>query len=108
MKNNSILRKKIIDELGLSALPKEKQDELMAKMGEVIMKRIYLETMESLGEVDREKLMKMLDAETEPEKIEEFIKGKINNYEEIVRKIIDDFKEEMKGASGKFDDKYEE
>jgi hypothetical protein len=108
MQNNSILRKNIIDELGLAALPKEKQDELIAKMGEVIMKRVYLETMESLSEVDREELMKMLDAETEPEQIEEFIKGKINNYEEVVKKIIDDFKEEMKGASGKFDYKYKE
>lgn len=80
----------------------------MAKMAEVVIKRIYIETMKSLGEADREKLAKMLDAESEPEKIEEFLKMKIGNYEEVVKKIIEDFKNEMKGAAGKFDDKYKE
>ncbi|MFA5925732.1 MAG: DUF5663 domain-containing protein [Parcubacteria group bacterium] len=108
MQNNSILKKNLIDELGLGALPQEKQDELIAKMGEVITKKIYLETMENLSETDKEELVKMLDAEAESEKIEEFLKGKIENYEEIVKKIIDDFKEEIKEAANKFDDKYKE
>ncbi|OGI25326.1 MAG: hypothetical protein A3J76_02055 [Candidatus Moranbacteria bacterium RBG_13_45_13] len=106
MNKNSVLQQTIIEELGLNTLPQEKQDELMAKMAEVIVKRIYLETMESLNETDREELVKMLDAKAEPEQVENFLKGKIENYEEVVKKIIEGFKGEMKDASGKFDEKY--
>ena len=48
----------------------------------------------------------MLDAKAEPEQVENFLKGKIENYEEVVKKIIEGFKGEMKDASGKFDEKY--
>jgi len=106
MAQDTILQQSIIGELGLQSLPQEKQNELMARMGEVIVKRIYLETMESLNEIDREELVKMLDAKAEPEKIEEFLKEKIANYEELVKKIIEGFKSEMSEAAGKFDQSY--
>jgi hypothetical protein len=108
MQSASILQKSLIDELGLGSLPQEKQDELMVKMGEVILKRVYLETMESLSEADREEFGKMLDAKAEPEKIEEFLKGKIKDYDEVLKKIVEKFKEEMMGDAGKFDAKYED
>ena len=42
------MQKMIIEELGLSGLPQEKQEELLVKIGEIVMKRIYLNTMERL------------------------------------------------------------
>ena len=47
---NTIMQQTIIEELGLAELPQEKQEELLVKIGEVVMKRIYLETMENLKE----------------------------------------------------------
>lgn len=90
------LQKELIEELGLSNLPQDKQEELLIKMTEVLLKRIFVETMERLNETDREEYGKMLDENTDPEKVGEFLKKKVANYDQLVEKIVVDFKEEMK------------
>lgn len=79
-------------------LPQEKQEELLVKIGEVVMKRIYLETMEKLEKTDQEKLVDLMD--NNPEGIETFLKEKIPNYEEFVKNVVDNFKREMKEDMG--------
>lgn len=96
--NDTILQQTIIEELGLGELPREKQEELLAKVGEVVMKRIYLETMESLEKPDQEKLVGLMDKD--PEGVENFIKEKIPDYDEFVKKIVDDFRKELKEDMG--------
>jgi hypothetical protein len=100
MTQDTILQKSIIEELGLQDLPKEKQEEILVKMTEVLLKKIYLETFEKLEQKDREELGSMLDQEAEPEKVEEYLRGKIENYDEFVKKVAEDFKEEMKKTTG--------
>ena len=90
------LQKELVEELGLANLPLDKQEELLIKMTEVLLKRIFVETMEKLSEADRETYEKMIDEKSEPEKIGEFLKEKVVNYDQMVEKIIVDFKEEMK------------
>jgi hypothetical protein len=98
VKQNTILQQTIIEELGMQDLPQDKQDELLAKIGEVVMKRIYLETMERLEKPDQENLVDMM--EKNPEAVEAFLTDKIPDYNEFVKKIVDDFKEEMKEDMG--------
>lgn len=88
------IQKELLEELGLENLPQEKQEELLIKMTEVLLKRIFMETMEKLSDADRDAYEKMENVE--PEKISEFLKEKIANYDEMVQKIIVDFKEDMK------------
>ena len=95
---DTIIQQTIIEELGLSELPQEKQEELLAKIGEVLIKRIYLETMERLEKEDQEKLVDMM--EKNPDSIEAFLAEKIPNYEEFVKSIIDNFKQELKEDMG--------
>ncbi|MEI6588062.1 MAG: DUF5663 domain-containing protein, partial [Candidatus Moraniibacteriota bacterium] len=90
------LQKELMEELGLSNLPLDKQNEILIKMTEVLLKRIFVETMERLSDVDRDAYEKMVDEKNDPEKIGEFLKEKVLNYDEMVQKIIVDFKEEMK------------
>jgi hypothetical protein len=92
------MQKTIIEELGLQDLPQEKKDELLAKIGEVAMKRIYLETMESLEKPDQEKMVEMMDKD--PDGVEAFLKEKIPNYDDFVKKVVDDFKEGLKEDMG--------
>src|SRR4030042_5886669 len=95
---NTILQQTMIEELGLAELPKEKQEELLVKIGEVVMKRIYLDTMERLEKEDQEKLIDLM--EKNPEGVEDFLKEKIPDYEEFVKKIVEDFKKELKEDMG--------
>ncbi len=90
------VRQSIMDDLGLSDLPQEKQEELLIKMTEVILKRMFVETMDKLNASDQDKYAQMIDNQATPEEVENFLKGKISNYDEMLQKIVADFKEEMK------------
>jgi hypothetical protein len=86
-----------MDELGLSGLSREKQEELLVKMTEVLLKRIFIETMEKLSESDQEQYAKIVEDKSSADRVESFLKEKIPNYEEMVKKVVEDFKAEMKG-----------
>lgn len=90
---------KLIKDLGIDTLPQDKQNELVIKMTEVLLKRIFLETMEKLGEKGREEYEKMTEGEVIPEQVEAFFKERIHNYDEMVQNVIMEFKEEMMQAN---------
>jgi len=90
------IQEKLIDELGLADLPAEKKDQLIIKMTEVVLKRIFLETMEKLTDSDQDEYTKMIDDNVESEKLEEFLRSRITGYEDMVTKIVADFMKEMK------------
>ena len=94
----SKIRQTIMQELGLENLPQEKQEELLVKMGEVIFKKIFLATVEKLDDEGKNRFEKMMEEGNSPEEIESFLSEKIDNYDEILDKIIQDLKKDMKGA----------
>ena len=101
MPQDTILQQSIIEEMGLQNLPKEKQEEILVKMTEVLLKKIYLETFENLAEPDRQELAKMLDTEeAEPEKVEAYLRTKIEDYDGFVKKIVENFTQDMKKTTG--------
>ena len=89
------IQQTLIDELGLSDLPQEKKEQLMIKMTEVVLKRIFVETMEKLSEKDQEAYAQMIEKNAPPEELEKFLMEKIADYDTMVKKAVDDFKEEM-------------
>jgi len=95
MDQQAPLQKTLIEELGLSDLPKEKQEQLIIKMTEVILKKIFIETLEKLSDQDKEAYTGMMTANATPEELEEFLRGKINNYDQMMEKIVADFRREM-------------
>jgi hypothetical protein len=92
----SQMQKKLIDDLGIANLPEEKQNEIIIKSTEVLLKRIFLETMEHLDGEAVDEYDKMVENGASTEQLDEFFKSKINNYEAMVQKVIDNFREEMK------------
>jgi galactose-1-phosphate uridylyltransferase len=95
MDQQSTIQKSLMDVLGLSNLPQEKQEELVMKMTEVLLKRIFIETMEKLKEGDQEEYAKMIEEKASPEDVEKFLKEKISDYDQVFEKIVADFKKEM-------------
>lgn len=86
----------LVKDLGIDALPQDQQNELVIKMTEVLLKRIFIETMDRLSEEDRVEYEKITEAEdVDQETVAEFLKQKISGYDDIVNKIIEDFKAEM-------------
>ena len=85
----------LIKDLGIDTLSQEKQNNLIIKMTEVLLKRIFLETMEKLGEQGREEYEKITQEEVTPEQMEAFFKNNIKDYDKMVEGIIKEFKDEM-------------
>ena len=94
--DQSQIQKALLDELGISNLPQDKQEDLIIRMTELLLKRIFIETMDKLDEKGREEYEKLTEGMASPQQIEEFLKSRISDYEEMTRKIIVNFKEEMK------------
>ena len=99
MVQDTILQQSIIEELGLGTLSQGQQEELLAKMGDVLFKKILLETLEILGEEDQKKFGEMVDEKKSAEEVEDFLKSKIENYDEFVKKVASDFKGELTGMA---------
>ncbi|HEX8973921.1 MAG TPA: DUF5663 domain-containing protein [Patescibacteria group bacterium] len=89
----------LIADLGIDKLSEDKQNELIIKMTEVLLKRIFLETMEKLGEQGRLEYEQLTEGDVQPEQVEAFFKEKIHNYDSMVEDVIREFKEEMMQAN---------
>lgn len=95
MPDQNNIQKTLIDELGLSDLSQDKQEQLLIKMTEVVLKRIFVETMDKLSEKDQDQYSDMIEKNATPEEVEKFLNEKISDYDEIVKKIVEEFKKEM-------------
>lgn len=86
----------LVKDLGIDTLSQDKQNEIIIKMTEVLLKRIFLETMEKLGDNGREEYMNLMNqGEVAPEQVEAFFKERIANYDEVVGQVIEEFRGEM-------------
>ena len=88
----------LIEALGISDLSQEKKDDLMAKMIEVVLKRIFVETAARLQDEDRSKYVAMIEKNMTPEEVESFVREKIPKYNELVMEIVKKFRDEMTEA----------
>ncbi len=92
-------RQEIIETFSLEDLAPEKQDELITKIGEVFLKRLFLATLDKLGAQSSREYEDLLDKKASADEIEAFLAQKIPNYPVFVRGVVSQFKADM--------DKYE-
>lgn len=89
------LEQELVEAFHLEQVPKDKQEELLAKIGEALVKRIFLETMEKLGDAGVTEYEALLDGGAKQEQIEAFFESKIPGYNVFVRGVVVRFKEEL-------------
>jgi hypothetical protein len=94
-------KKKIIEYLGIEKVEQEKQDEMIAKIGEVAFKQLFLETMDRLDEKKQEEFAKLLEREASSEEVNTFLLEAIPDYTEMTKKVIADLMENLKQAGEK-------
>lgn len=88
-------QKNILEELGLDTLPQETQVKLLTRMTESILKRVTIKVLEKLSEPERDEFYGLQES-GDTEKITEFLKSKIPNYDNMVLKEIKAFTKDMK------------
>ncbi|MDD3498307.1 MAG: DUF5663 domain-containing protein [Candidatus Moranbacteria bacterium] len=94
-KSQDKIKEEIIKELGLENLSDEKQDEILIKIGEIILKKIFIETVDRLSDSDRKTFESMLKGGKKADEIEKFLNEKIDDYDKMVEKVVTELKEEM-------------
>lgn len=81
---------------GFSRMSKEKQKELTERIKKAILQRLFLEIFEKLNEKDRDGLRGLIENESSPREMDEFLRGRVENYDSVIGKIADQFVEDMK------------
>ena len=89
------LREDLIKTFHLEQIPDDKRDEILEKMGEALLKRVFLATMEKIGDEGIQEYEALLNQEAKQEEIEAFFETKIPGYTVFVREVAEQFKEEM-------------
>ncbi len=93
--DQSELREELIKAFHLEQIPEDKRDELLEKLGEALLKRVFLDTMDKIGDDGVKEYEELLDKEAKQEEIEAFFEKKIPGYNVFVREVAEKFKEEM-------------
>lgn len=88
-------RQEIIETFELEDLAPEKQDDLIMKIGEVFLKRLYLATIDKLGTNGAREYEKLIKNEASIEEVDAFLEEKIPNYPVFVRGVVTDFKADI-------------
>lgn len=92
--NNQELHDILIKELGISGLPKEAQDEIAGKLGEIILKSLTVAIFESLSSDAREEFEK-ISVHGDDTLIQEFLEKNVSDMhtlmENEVRKTLQNF-----------------
>ncbi len=70
-------RQELIETFGLEDVAKDKQDELIGRIGEVFLKRLFLATIDKLGDKGAREYEELLDKEASVEEMEAFFEEKI-------------------------------
>lgn len=93
------LKQELIKELALSGLSPDKQEELLGKMLEALLKRIFMGTMDRLGEQGVDEYEKLISASPTEEQVAAFLTNHIPEYDTFVNGIIDQFKKDVKAVA---------
>lgn len=86
----------IVKDLGLEKFSPEMQNDILEKIGELIIKKMFLATMDRLDSKSAGEFEKIVDEEKTPEEIEAFLREKIDGYDEMLEKIVVEVREELK------------
>ncbi len=85
----------ILKELGLDTLPEKDQNKIIEAMTISLIKRINVEILERLSEEDKDTFDEIRER-GDVEEFNSFLRSKIDDYDEMLERVRDEFKEEMK------------
>ncbi len=88
------LLQKIIEEFGISTLPKEKQEEIVARIGGIIYQAVLMRVLDQMTESEQDEFDALLEKGALPEETFSFLKEKVPAIEQIIKEESDAFKKE--------------
>jgi len=93
---DDILSKDIIKEWGLEALPKDKQTNMVDRIGRMIYQAILVKALDILSEEEQNEFDTLLNENTTtPQDVLAFLKSKIPTFDQLVLEERNSIKEEL-------------
>ncbi len=94
--NNQELRDILIAELGIGELPEDAQDEIVSKLGEIILKSVTVAIFEKLPKEERVNFER-ISASGDNERVQEFLAKNIPNMSALmeaeVKRVLQSFRD---------------
>ena len=87
------LRNNIIRALGMNPekMVESEMENIIERVGTLIYQNVLMEIMEILPETDIDEFGKLMDEETDPEKVTTFLKSKVPEFDELIKKEAQKF-----------------
>lgn len=86
----------VLKTLGVDKLSEEKKEEMISKISELVLKRVFLATLEELDDEGKEKYEQLIGQNTDPEEMSRFLNSRIPDYSRFTEKVIAELGEEIK------------
>jgi len=99
MINKEELIKKIIDELDIAGIPKKSQENIIAKLGESVLKKLTIDIFSEIPKNEQAELEKMMKSGNMDE-VHKFLDSKIPDFDDFINKSIKNTVNEFKKISG--------
>ncbi len=97
-----ILQEDITKELGLENLPEDKREEIYLRIGKIIYQNTMIRVVEILSEEEKDEFNNLLDGVTqensESDKVLEFLRAKVKDFDDILTEEVVRFKKESVGV----------
>jgi hypothetical protein len=89
------LKEDIIKTFDLEQVPEDQRDKLIGKISLTLIRRIFIETMEKLGDQGVADYEALMDRSASQEEIETFLESRIPGYTVFVEDVVTAFKAEL-------------
>jgi len=86
----------LVGSFHLGVFSGEKQEEILSGLGEALLRRIFLETMERIGSDGVKEYETLIGSGADENAVAAFLGVKIPGYDVFVSGVAEQFKEEMK------------
>lgn len=88
---NEELKKVLVEALGISSLPNDKQEEMIQQIGVLVYQGALIRSMEYMSDEEVIEFENLTNSNTDPERVFSFIKSKVENFEQIIKEEAENF-----------------
>jgi hypothetical protein len=93
------IKQDVVKALGLDALPPEKREEMLLRIGKIIYQRVIMRVVNEMSEKDKTEFDELLgEKHDDEEAILKFLREKVPNLDQIVEEEMIGFKKESQEA----------
>lgn len=95
--NAQTIQSVIAEEFGFDNLTEDRQQQLVDRLTESVIKRVLVDAYAKLSDSDRKQFEDLMDHvdSVDPQKIEEFLREKLTDYDGIIAEAIADLKKHI-------------